>query len=564
MDEKFDYDLVPPESSNIPGPAPDQRHAQPSGPWPWQDIEALGKKDTEVLPPLPPNAPKWRGYPQCDFPNWTPSQVRRSGIRDAIDKEQDHPCRIYCVDIMETGYFETRNLTTIHDTPQSKTAFWEKINAPRPEGIRVRSLCIENLSGPVLQMLGHRYTVEPFFWSSSLNWLPSRYQEIVPRLQGDHITIALTFLRTVPDPATVLRSRTSFNSTRELPSLRGDPQASLTLSSSQMILRQDLLSVHMIRSPQGSTIISYHPDPQWRTTSARVMHSRIALAGESVYWQNIVRRVGDPTFILLTILWHALYSWDQALEQLYAHISWLEAKVIRTNDTTLSSELHIIRAHLLHYDSLLNDFEKSIKFVRDTSNPAMDAIEQDPAEKAYARSILMRECSNLLSEIERLERSRDMQNKRLKNVMNLSFNIVNTEDSKRMQKLTEAARDDNTQMKALTEAAVSDSAAMKQIAYLSMIFLPASFVAGVFGMNVVEINPGTNGTLSHYAATAIPLTIVTIWLIIAFQSKKYFAENEEPSLASNLMWPWKLAKRIYRHARGVPNNGRKRNDDLPR
>ena len=64
MDEKFEYDLVPPESSNIPGPAPDQRHAQPSGPWPWQDIEALGKKDTEVLPPLPPNAPKWRGYPQ--------------------------------------------------------------------------------------------------------------------------------------------------------------------------------------------------------------------------------------------------------------------------------------------------------------------------------------------------------------------------------------------------------------------------------------------------------------------------------------------------------------------
>lgn len=77
---------------------------------------------------------------------------------------------------------------------------------------------------------------------------------------------------------------------------------------------------------------------------------------------------------------------------------------------------------------------------------------------------------------------------------------MNTEDSKRMQKLTEAARDDNITMKALTEAAVSDSAAMKQIAcvllavfsglhidglrshyrYLSMIFLPASFVAVSF------------------------------------------------------------------------------------
>lgn len=90
-----------------------------------------------------------------------------------------------------------------------------------------------------------------------------------------------------------------------------------------MVLRQDLLAVHMIRSPQGSTIISYHPDPEWRTTSAKVLHSRIKLAGDSVYWQNIFRKASDPTFILLTILWHCLYTWDQSLEALYAHISWL-------------------------------------------------------------------------------------------------------------------------------------------------------------------------------------------------------------------------------------------------
>lgn len=73
----------------------------------------------------------------------------------------------------------------------------------------------------------------------------------------------------------------------------------------------------------------------------------------------------------------------------------------------------------MHYDSLLNDFEKSIKFVRDSANPAMDFIEQEEEEKKYAHSILLRECGTLLSEVERLERSRDMQNKRLKNVMNL-------------------------------------------------------------------------------------------------------------------------------------------------
>lgn len=43
------------------------------------------------------------------------------------------------------------------------------------------------------------------------------------------------------------------------------------------------------------------------------------------------------------------------------------------------------------------------------------------------------------------------------------FNSVNINDSK--------------YMKRLTEATVRDSAAMKQIAYLTMVFLPATFVA---------------------------------------------------------------------------------------
>ena len=48
-----------------------------------------------------------------------------------------------------------------------------------------------------------------------------------------------------------------------------------------------------------------------------------------------------------------------------------------------------------------------------------------------------------------------------------AFTTVNINDSKQMQKLTEAARDDGAAMKTLTEAAVVDSAAMKQIAYVS-------------------------------------------------------------------------------------------------
>lgn len=118
----------------------------------------------------------------------------------------------------------------------------------------------------------------------------------------------------------------------------------------------------------------------------------------------------------------------------------------------------------------------------------MEAPQEDKATGTLSQEesakLLESECNNLLSEIgkpawyiggmvwtkhrtwptDRLEVSRDMQNKRLRNVMELAFSSVNIEDSKTMQELTTTALDDSRTMKALTRAAVQDSAAMKQIA----------------------------------------------------------------------------------------------------
>jgi len=100
---------------------------------------------------------------------------------------------------------------------------------------------------------------------------------------------------------------------------------------------------------------------------------------------------------------------------------------------------------------------------------------------------------------------------------------------------------DSRYMRQMTEAAVRDSAAMKQIAYLTMVFLPATFAAGVFGMNVGEITPSTNGTLWQYFTLAVPLTLVTAWVIIAFQSKYMFPELEKTSFWKRLAWPFFLS-----------------------
>jgi hypothetical protein len=47
----------------------------------------------------------------------------------------------------------------------------------------------------------------------------------------------------------------------------------------QLVL--DLLSVHLIRHVDGSTIISFHPEIDHPTTTAAYLHERIRFAGGS-------------------------------------------------------------------------------------------------------------------------------------------------------------------------------------------------------------------------------------------------------------------------------------------
>jgi hypothetical protein len=97
-------------------------------------------------------------------------------------------------------------------------------------------------------------------------------------------------------------------------------KAILTTNIDRKVLTLDLLSVHLIRNLNGSTMISYHPTLNLPTTTAQYLHERIRFAGQSVYWQSMFQRSPDPTLVLVCFIWHALYGWDEALESLYQHI----------------------------------------------------------------------------------------------------------------------------------------------------------------------------------------------------------------------------------------------------
>ncbi|TFL03628.1 hypothetical protein BDV98DRAFT_654941 [Pterulicium gracile] len=541
-------------------PAPSYRHASPCGPWPWVDFESVMERGpaTAVEHPLagrhplsnslqlPPNQARnaaapievitndvenhaWTEYPQSLFPNWTPQQLSRSGIADAL-LERKKSCIIHHVDVLNDGTFAVPKKYKHVVTADHADQFWEELQQERAPETRVRAIFIENLSGPVLQMIGTKYNIEPFFFSSSFKWIPTRYQSAIRPQQGDHITVTLTFLRSMQE------------STHMPFALDGAPlvveQAQSIATQGPLVLRSsgkvkvlilDLLSVHMVRTPDnGSTIISYHPPAEeWRTTTAEQLHTRLRYAGHSVFWQNILKTTKDPTLVLVTILWHALYAWDEAMEELYEHICSLESHVIHTLDMQFTQELHIMSAHVLHYSSLLSDFKKSVTFIMNTPNPALDHPDCDTADREHSDGVLKKQCNNILEQIERMEAACKMHGKRLANVQNLVFHSINIQDSRDMRRLTEAT--------------VRDSTAMKQISYLTMIFLPASFAASLFGMNITELSTDGIGNLANYLETVIPISLVTIWVLVAARSKaaqERLGDYQEPvSFWARLLWP---------------------------
>ncbi|KAK7441987.1 hypothetical protein VKT23_016265 [Stygiomarasmius scandens] len=115
-------------------PPPSHRHAAPSAPWPW--INLHDEIDTVQLasgaPPIPPLCDHdncggcWRGYPQSRFPNWTVSQVRRSGILNAVrNYDRAQTCKIYHVDVDNGGLFQDAGVISV--TEEDQDAFWGKL-----------------------------------------------------------------------------------------------------------------------------------------------------------------------------------------------------------------------------------------------------------------------------------------------------------------------------------------------------------------------------------------------------------------------------------------------------
>jgi hypothetical protein len=171
---------------------PSHRHAAPCGPWPWMNL------DDHIHPSSAQAAGEiykcpheeghcvgcWDKYPQSLFPNWTPSQVERSKMKLSIPTKSDK-CVIHRVQVTNDGKFHNPGSQSAKDDEtfwrilqQSASNFLHSLsfhdtyadNQKRADNVRVRALFIENISVPVLQMLGHRSFMSTMIFLSKLTY----------------------------------------------------------------------------------------------------------------------------------------------------------------------------------------------------------------------------------------------------------------------------------------------------------------------------------------------------------------------------------------------------------
>ncbi|KIJ05218.1 hypothetical protein PAXINDRAFT_182971 [Paxillus involutus ATCC 200175] len=299
---------------------------------------------------------------------------------------------------------------------------------------------------------------------------------------------------------------------------------------SHHVLLKDLLAIHMVRTSTSNTIVSYHPPVERSKDSAERLQLLVLKTGDSPCWSEIFKKSNDPTFLVLVMFWYVLYGWDETFEVLGPHIDWLEVYIFETNDIYAAQELHKLRASLLYYQQLLQDFRKSLNFLRATPNPAMECNSRIGLTKEECKTsadLFAKEVDHLLLEVDRLESHTVMLSSQLKNLIDLAFAMDNIEERK---------------------AATRDSSTMKQISYLTMVFLPASFIASVFGMNVAEINPGSTESIKHYAEATVAISLITGWLLVAVQPHNTF-HSPGSDVWRRLAWPlislWKLCEVIF-------------------
>ncbi|KAF2789724.1 hypothetical protein K505DRAFT_188783, partial [Melanomma pulvis-pyrius CBS 109.77] len=209
-------------------------------------------------------------------------------------------------------------------------------------------------------------------------------------------------------------------------------------------------------------------------------------------------KLNRPEVWHMTLLEHIIGLYDQSVWNLR---NWVRSAELDRRPASAFEpnfvRLHEVARHLIHSNETLDVAVDTMKSIR----RMIEATQRNENEPAHVsgRSRLNEFCE----EMKRIKRRSESLGERLKNEINLAFNLVAQRDSQIMVQLSGISRRDNSNM--------------RSVAMVGLIYLPATFVTGLFGMNFFQFcgNPGdetwkVSDKVYLYWAVTVPLTLATI------------------------------------------------------
>jgi hypothetical protein len=67
-------------------------------------------------------------------------------------------------------------------------------------------------------------------------------------------------------------------------------------------------------------------------------------------------------------------------------------------------------------------------------------------------------------------------------------------------------------------------------------------------MNINSLQDSTHGTWAHYVELAIPLTAITVWIVVGLHSNRVSRAEDDGNLLYRMQWPIRSVMRLMKRS----------------
>ncbi|KAH7076862.1 hypothetical protein BKA63DRAFT_291670 [Paraphoma chrysanthemicola] len=284
------------------------------------------------------------------------------------------------------------------------------------------------------------------------------------------------------------------------------------------------------RNPRRSVLFIIHPSPSARFKN--YLHQVLQQP------QARFRLLSNPMLIHSMLISTHLSSWRDYLEYHETQLLQLDMKPACTSLTqslvtfdTLK-EVRAVEKNILPLEPLLASFDRLMVDLEEVNKVFSEASGAEDSTCAIIQAALnqfRRDATSYRGQVLFLNRRAQSTAQSVLDVLNLGFQQLAQSQSKNTFSMARSARE--------------DSIAIRAITLVTSLYLPFSFVASMFGMNLVDFDTESrNIVLSNqvwlYFVISVPLTALTLacwkWRMQLYR-QDYMEEEMRPTLKTKLL-----------------------------